>query len=147
MKRKTPLKRSTGMRQSAIRWNADGICKHGRRRGDCRSCISARNKRFGQAVQHEMHTELGGTGPTPHDEEAGRGYDVETIRVHPEAKGGQQIPKSIVTFLETDWFRRAMSQSSRSLPIGSTARPALWLHLPGGRRILLVDYGQKGGKA
>lgn len=154
MERRTPLRRKTPLkRQSAkaIKWDADGICKHGRRRGDCRSCISSRNKAFGQSVQREMHQALGGTGPTPHNEESGRGYIIDVvaddgllhpnIMVHPEAKGGQQIPASFIKAFGTDWWRRSLSQSQRSLPIGMTAKPAVWLHLPGGHRYLIVDYG------
>jgi hypothetical protein len=63
------------------------------------------------------------------------------VKVHPEAKGGGQIPQSLVKFLGTEWYRRAIGQSERSLPIGSGAKPALWAHLPGGRKVLIVDYG------
>jgi hypothetical protein len=90
-----------------------------------------------------MHQALGGVGFSPTHEESGRGYEVEvaTIKVHPEAKGGAQIPKSFLSAFATDWWRRALSQSQRSLPIGSGAKPAVWLHLPGGHKYLIVDYG------
>lgn len=142
--RRTPLKRE-GKAKTNIKWDAEGVCRHGRRRGDCRSCLATRNRNFGRAVQREMHVALGGTGVSPTHEESGRGYTIEamTVSVHPEAKGGAQIPKNLVTFLDTDWYRRALSQSQRSLPIGMGVqmRPAVWCHLPGGRKVLVVDYG------
>jgi hypothetical protein len=152
--RKTPLRRE-GKAKVAIRWDADGICRHGRRRGDCRQCIALRNRTFGRQVQREMHQALGGTGFSPTHEESGRGYDVEfnvedvsdavtVVKVHPEAKGGQQIPASFAKAFGTEWWRRALSQSSRSVPVGSGAKPAVWLHMPGGHRYLIIDYG--GGK-
>lgn len=165
LQRKTPLKREG--KAKAIKWNADGICKHGSRRGDCRPCISLRNRNFGRQVQREMHQALGGVGFSPTHEESGRGYDVEFnaedeptleivdvsedvtvagfVKVHPEAKGGQQIPASFTKAFGTDWWRRALSQSQRSLPVGSGAKPAVWLHMPGGHRYLIVDFG--GGHA
>jgi hypothetical protein len=92
-----------------------------------------------------MHQELGGRGWSPSHEEHGPGYDVEyiveVVKVHPEAKGGGQIPQALVKFLGTEWYRRAIGQSERSLPYGSGAKPALWAHLPGGRKVLIVDFG------
>jgi hypothetical protein len=92
-----------------------------------------------------MHQQLGGTGFSPTHEEQGRGYDVEyiveVVKVHPEAKGGGQIPASLVKFIGTEWYRRAIGQSERSLPIGSGAKPALWCHMPGGRKLLIIDFG------
>lgn len=127
---------------------SDGVCPHGWQRSACARCRGKNNRTKGQAVQREMHRELGGTGWTPQHEESGRGYDIETVavKVHPEAKGGNQIPKSVAAFLATDWYRRAMSQSARSVPFGSGAKPALWMHLPGGRKLLIVDYGGGRGK-
>ena len=123
----------------------------------CRSHIAKRNRKGGQRGQHDMHRDLGGIGFTPSNEESGRGYDVsvlateggtlttdaavQVVSVHPEAKTGQQVPASLVKFLTTDWYRRALGQSQRGLPFGSGARPAVWCQLPGGRKVLVVDFG------
>lgn len=125
----------------------DPVCEHGWQRAACPHCRGRRSAKSGRATQTEMHKELGGTGVSPRHEESGRGYEIETLRVHPEAKGGRQIPQSLVKFIDTDWYRRAISQSSRSLPVGSGAKPALWCHLPGGRKVLIVDFGGGRGKA
>lgn len=123
----------------------------------CRSHISKRNRASGQRGQHDMHVALGGTGFTPSHEESGRGYPIQVVateggggptedavrelKVHPEAKRGGQVPASLKTFLATDWYRRALHQSTASLPVGSQAKPAVWCQLPGGRKVLVVDYG------
>jgi hypothetical protein len=127
----------------------EAICPHGWQYKACARCRNRTSRNFGRAVQREMHQELGGTGVSPTHEETGRGYDVEAVavKVHPEAKGGNQIPASLVKFLGTEWYRRAIGQSVRGLPIGSGSRPAVWCHLPGGRKVLVVDYGGGKGKA
>lgn len=123
----------------------------------CRSHISMRNRGKGQGAQRTMHRDLGGQGWTPTHEEAGRGYPIEVVgteggteqvdsqvtglTVHPESKQGQQVPAALQKFLATDWYRRALDQSVRSLPVGSGAKPAVWCQMPGGRKVLVVDYG------
>ena len=123
----------------------------------CASHTAIRSRRKGQAGQHDMHIALGGRGPTPTHEESGRGYPIvvlttdgesgitnvqtDAVKVHPESKRGGQVPASLVKFLGTDWYRRALSQSERSLPVGSGATPAVWCQMPGGRKVLIVDYG------
>lgn len=49
------------------------------------------------------------------------------VSVLPEHKGGAQIPKSWDSFIATEWFRRALRQSERALPVGSGALPAVTL--------------------
>jgi hypothetical protein len=71
-----------------------------------------------------MHKRLGGTGWTPSQEEAARPYTVE-VTVLPESKTGGQIPASFDKFIATEWFRRALSQSERAVPVGSGALPAV----------------------
>jgi hypothetical protein len=63
------------------------------------------------------------------------------MKVWPESKQGAQVPAALTKFLATDWYRRALSQSVRSLPVGLDAKPAVWCQLPGGRKVLVVDYG------
>jgi hypothetical protein len=90
----------------------------------CRACIGRRNRRKGQKGQSRMHKRLGGTGWTPSQEEAARPYTVE-VTVMPESKTGGQIPASFDKFIATEWFRRALSQSERAVPVGSGALPAV----------------------
>jgi hypothetical protein len=88
----------------------------------CRPCIGTRNQRKGKRGQAKAHRALGGTGFTPSNEESGRPY---LLLVLPEVKAGAQIPASWDRFTETEWFRRALSQSSRAVPFGSGALPAV----------------------
>lgn len=90
----------------------------------CRSCTGRRNKRKGHAAQAKMHRALGGTGFTPHDEESARPYTVE-VTVMPEVKTGLQIPASFDKFVGTEWFRRALEQATRAVPVGSGACPGV----------------------
>ena len=90
----------------------------------CPSCIGRRNRRKGQKGQAKMHKRLGGTGFTPTNEESARPYHVECL-VMPESKVGGQVPASFDKFIGTEWFRRAMSQSSRAVPFGSGALPCV----------------------
>jgi hypothetical protein len=69
-----------------------------------------------------MHRALGGTAWTPAHEESARVYHIEAL---PESKTGGQVPKSWAKFLETDWFRRALSQSERAIPAGTNCKPAV----------------------
>jgi len=93
------------------------------------NCVRHRNKRNngrGKRGQAKMHKRLGGESWTPHHEESARPYTVEVV-VMPESKAGAQIPKSWASFIATDWFRRALSQSARSAPLGSGVIPAIVL--------------------
>jgi hypothetical protein len=90
----------------------------------CPSCRGRRNRRKGQAGQAKMHKRLGGEGFTPSNEESARPYHIECL-VMPESKVGGQVPTSFAKFVATEWFRRAMSQSSRGIPVGSGALPCV----------------------
>lgn len=90
----------------------------------CRSCIGRRNQAKGKRTQAKTHRRLGGTGFTPSNEESARPYQVE-VTVMPEVKAGQQIPATFDRFIETDWFRRALDQSTRAVPTGSGALPCV----------------------
>ena len=90
----------------------------------CHSCIGRRNKRKGQKAQAKMHRRLGGEGFTPSHEEAARPYTVE-VTVMPESKTGSQVPASFDKFIGTEWFRRALDQSTRAVPVGTGVRPAV----------------------
>ena len=92
----------------------------------CHECIGRRNQRKGKRNQALTHRRLGGTGFTPSNEESARAYQVE-VTVFPEHKGGAQIPASWDKFTGTEWFRRALEQSTRAVPAGSGALPALTL--------------------
>lgn len=61
-----------------------------------------------------------------------------TLKYRPEVKSGGQVPAAFVRFVATEWFRRALRQSERSIPVGSGARPAVFLDLGRGGRWLVV---------
>lgn len=107
----------------------------------CRRCIGLRSKRKGQRGQRSVHRALGGVGFTPSNEESARVYEIEVLRVLPEVKAGSQVLKSFVSFVASEWFRKAYSQSERAVPIGSGARPALALAPEGGGLWLVVKVG------
>ena len=90
----------------------------------CRPCLGRRSKRKGQKAQAKMHKRLGGEGFTPSNEESARPYEV-TVLVMPESKTGGQVPASWDKFIGTDWFRRALDQSTRAAPVGSGVLPAV----------------------
>ena len=105
----------------------------------CTSCRNSRNVKKGKRGQAATHRNLGGTGFTPGNEESGLFYDV-TVR--PEVKAGGQVPKGFASFIATDWFRRALSQSERAIPSGVAARPAVSID----GKWLVVDIRPKGPK-
>lgn len=107
----------------------------------CRSCIGRRNRSKGQRAQAKAHRALGGTGFTPTNEESARPYQVE-VTVFPEVKTGQQIPATWDRFIETDWFRRALEQSTRAVPAGSGALPCVVLR---GDFAVIDIRGRSGG--
>jgi hypothetical protein len=90
----------------------------------CPTCTGRRNKRSGQRAQAKMHKRLGGEGFTPTHEEAARPYTIE-VTVMPESKTGGQVPANWDRFIATDWFRRALDQSTRATPVGSGVLPAV----------------------
>lgn len=90
----------------------------------CRPCIGRRNQQKGKRAQAKTHRALGGTGFTPSNEESARPYQVE-VTVMPEVKHGQQVPANFDRFIESEWFRRALDQSSRAVPTGSGALPCV----------------------
>ena len=90
----------------------------------CPSCNGLRSKRKGQKAQAKMHKRLGGEGFTPSNEESARPYEV-TVLVMPESKTGGQVPASWDKFIGTEWFRRALDQSTRAAPVGSGVLPAV----------------------
>src|SRR3990167_5078602 len=87
----------------------------------CRSCLGRRSKRKGQAAQAKTHKALGGEGLTPCNEESGIFY---TLTVRPEVKAGKQTPASFTKFVSGEWFRHALSQSERAIPVGIDAKPS-----------------------
>lgn len=102
----------------------------------CVSCRNRRNQKAGKRAQAKSHRNLDGQGFTPHHEESGLFYD---LTVRPEVKTGAQVPALFRKFLLTDWFRRALSQSSRSIPVGIDARPAVCID----GRWLVVDLQRR----
>lgn len=93
------------------------------------ACVRHRNRRNqqkGKDAQAKTHRNLGGTGFTPANEESARPYE---LLVMPEVKTGQakgsQIPASWDSFIKTEWFRRALDQAIRAVPVGSGARPCV----------------------
>lgn len=108
----------------------------------CRPCIGSRNQKKGRRAQQITHKRLGGESKfSPSNEEAGRPYVIE-VTVMPEVKAGQQVPAAWHRFTETDWFRRALDQSTRAVPAGSGALPAVVLDAA----FVIVDIrGKRGG--
>ena len=98
----------------------------------CRRHVGKRSQAKGRKAQTKMHQALGGTGPSPSNEESARPY---TITVMPESKTGGQVPANWHTFIETDWFRRALDQSARGAPVGSGVSPSVMID----GRWLIVD--------
>jgi hypothetical protein len=99
----------------------------------CKRHVGKRSQRKGKAGQAKMHRNLGGTGPTPSQEESARVYP--PVIVMPESKVGGQVPKSFDKFLETEWFRHALDQNVRGIPFGSGAKPSVMIR----GRWLIVD--------
>jgi hypothetical protein len=85
---------------------------------------------------------LGGEGRTPADE-LPTTYD---IRITTEDKTGAQIPASFRRFVASEWFRRALRQAEKKLPVGSEALPALYLEVDG-RWWLVVRGGADAGES
>lgn len=105
----------------------------------CLSCRNRRNVKKGKRGQAKTHRALDGQGFTPYHEESGLFYD---LTVRPEVKTGAQVPSSLAKFLGTDWFRRALSQSERAIPVGIDARPSVCVD----GRWLIVDLQRRAPK-
>jgi hypothetical protein len=105
----------------------------------CPSCRNSRNVKKGKRGQAKTHAALGGSGFTPYHEESGLFYD---LTVRPEVKVGAQVPASFHRFVSSEWFRHALSQSERSIPVGIDARPAVSID----GRWLVVDLKRKASK-
>lgn len=122
-----------GLKLSSRTGHLARLCK-------CSSCTNSRNVRRGKRGQAKTHRVLGGQGFTPYHEESGLFYD---LTVRPEVKTGKQVPASFAKFVTTDWFRRALSQSERAIPVGIDARPAVSID----GKWLVVDLKPKGKSA
>lgn len=107
----------------------------------CRSCIGRRSQRAGKRAQAKGHRALGGQGFTPSNEESARPYQIE-VTVMPEHKTGQQVPATFDRFITTDWFRRALDQSTRAVPTGSGALPCVVIR--GQWAVIDIRGGRKG---
>lgn len=104
----------------------------------CKSCTGRRSQKKGRAAQRTTHQALGGQGFSPNHEESGLFYD---LTVRPEVKHGYpKDTKKFREFLGTEWFRRALSQSSRSIPVGIDARACVSID----GRWLIVDLQDRG---
>ena len=90
----------------------------------CPSCRGRRSKRKGQAAQAKTHKALGGSGFTPSNEESGIFYNL-CLTVRPEVKAGKQTPASFTKFISGEWFRHALSQSERAIPVGIDAKASV----------------------
>ena len=83
-----------------------------------------------------MHQSLGGEGVSPTNEETARGYSLD---VFVEAKVGEQVPREFRNFISGEWFRKALDQAERAVPVGiGNYRPAVYVEPPGGAQWLIV---------
>lgn len=101
----------------------------------CASCRGRRNRRKGKAAERRRHLRLGGQGRTPADE-LPQAY---TLTVTTEDKTGAQIPESFRRFVGSAWYRDAIAQARKKLPVGSTALPAVYLETTRSRWWLIVE--------
>ena len=100
----------------------------------CPRCRGSVSNAKGHRGQDRTHQALGGSGRARHDEASQKPYVVE-VTVQPEVKSGEQIPRNLLTALESEWLRRAFSQAERAAPIGSHVLPAVSV----GSDYLIVD--------
>jgi hypothetical protein len=105
----------------------------------CRSCIGRRNRKKGQAAEAKRHRMLGGEGQTIRDDL----HHAYSLNVSVEDKSGSQCPVKLVSGMQSEFMRRAFSQATRKIPVGSDAYPAVMLHPHGGGAYLLVDCSRK----
>lgn len=110
---------------------------------ECHSCRGRRNQRKGKRGEHNRHRNLGGVGFTPQDE-LGHAYSVEIVT---QDKKGSVIPRNFVTFIESEFYRHAISQAERSIPVGVQASPSLYLEPAGGGAFLVVQVIPRKRKA
>jgi hypothetical protein len=106
----------------------------------CRACIGRRNRKAGKASERRRHKRLGGVGWTPNDELM-HSY---SINVTTSDKTGRQVPKQFVSFIESEWLRKALLTAEKKIPVGSDAMPSVWLEPPRGGSWLLVKVPAKG---
>lgn len=102
----------------------------------CRPCIGRKNQQRGRTAQRKTHQALDGQGVSPFHEESGLFYD---LTVRPEVKAGKQVGASFWKFIGSEFFRRALSQSERAIPVGIDARPAVCID----GRWLVVDLQRR----
>lgn len=107
---------------------------------ECMSCRNRRNKKRGHRAQGKMHKALGGLGASPTNEEGAAPY---TVSVKVEAKQGAQIPANFVRFIESEFYRHAIRQAEKSIPVGTDPYPGLYLQLPGGGAYLVVQVSAR----
>lgn len=113
--------------------------KTGHLRGcGCTPCRNAGNHKAGHRSQDRTHAKLGGRGRAPTNEASARPYVAE-IAVMPESKTGDQLPASWRKFIASDWFRHAIAQADRAVPVGSGVVPAVSID----NRYLVVDLGEQ----
>ena len=104
----------------------------------CQTCASAENVKKGRTAHKRTHTNLGGNGEPPHHEGRARPYVTEIVTL-PESTTGGQIPQSFRTVIGSEWFRHAIAQADREVPVGTGVVPAVAID----GRYLVVDLGDK----
>lgn len=112
-----------------------------------KACIVRRNNKKGRSAHVEMHRELRTEDMPllPHkDEEKGQTYPVEVLYVRPESKAGKQIPVNFISFITGEWFRHALRQSELGVPVGSGARPAVYVNAGRKGKFLIIPIKPKG---
>lgn len=101
----------------------------------CASCRGRRSRRKGKAAERRRHLRLGGVGATPADDLA----HVYQLAVTTEDKAGAQIPASFRSFVASEWYRHAIAQARKKLPLGSPVLPAVYLETTRSRWWLVVE--------
>ncbi|HWP38369.1 MAG TPA: hypothetical protein VNL18_12530 [Gemmatimonadales bacterium] len=84
---------------------------------------------------HRLMKDEGMPDLPPTHEEKGHTY---SLLYRPEVKSGAQVPASFRKFLASEWFRKALSQSERAVPVGSGAKPAVFMDMGREGRWLVV---------
>lgn len=101
----------------------------------CTARYSSRKGRRGEVRRHAVLSR----GKAPNDEYP----NAYPLTVMTQDKVGEQIPKSFSDFVATEFYRHAMQQVERKVPIGADVHPALYLEPEGGGAWLLVDIAPK----
>lgn len=99
----------------------------------CHSCRNSRSVKKGKRAQAKGHRALGGIGFTPSNEETHNGYDVRVQVEHKHGYPDQTV--MLRRFIQTEFFRHALSQAQRAQRIGDGSHPGMMLD----GRWLLVD--------